>query len=93
MIDFNNIKCALKGSDATYNIVNIFFRYILKGVPKDTWIAPMQLMNTLWVMDVKQWSERILEFMDWPDWILVKTRSHHIFPLGDHSNDIRHFAL
>ncbi len=34
MIDFNDIKCALKGNDATNNIMNIFFCYILKGVPK-----------------------------------------------------------
>jgi len=64
MIDLNDIKCALKGNDATDNIVNIFFYSILRGVPKDIWIAPMQLMNTLWVIDVKQWFERILEFMD-----------------------------
>jgi hypothetical protein len=34
MIDLNDIKCALKGNDATNNIMNIFFCYILKGVPK-----------------------------------------------------------
>jgi len=56
MIDFNNIKCALKDNDAIDNIMNIFFRHILKGVPKDPWIALTQLMNTLWVVDVKQWS-------------------------------------
>jgi hypothetical protein len=55
----------------------------LKEVPKDTWIAITQLMNPLWAIDVKQWLERILEFMDWLDWILAKTKSHHIFPLGD----------
>ncbi len=31
MIDFNDIKCALKDNDATDNIVNIFFRHIFKG--------------------------------------------------------------
>jgi hypothetical protein len=54
MIDFNNINCALKDNDAIDNIMNIFFRHILKGVPKDPWIALTQLMNTLWVIDVKQ---------------------------------------
>jgi len=76
MIDFNDIKCAIKSSDVTNNIMNIFFYCILKGVPKDTWIAPMQLMNTLCIIDVEQWPKRIGEFMDWK---MVKGKSHHIF--------------
>jgi len=40
MIDLNDIKYVLKGSDAINNIVNIFFHHILKGVWEDTWIAP-----------------------------------------------------
>jgi hypothetical protein len=43
IIDLNNIKCVLKGSDATDNIVNMFLNYILKGLPKYTWITPTQL--------------------------------------------------
>jgi hypothetical protein len=80
MINLNNIKCAIKGNDATKNIVNIFFYRIFKGVPRDAWIAPTQLMNTLWEVDVKQWLERIGEFMEWPDWKMAKGKSHHIFP-------------
>jgi hypothetical protein len=37
-------------------------------------------MNTIWVVDVKQWLERIGEFMEWLDWKMVKGKSHHIFP-------------
>jgi len=36
MIDLNDIRCMLKGSDAIDNIVNIFFYHILKGIPEDT---------------------------------------------------------
>jgi hypothetical protein len=32
MIDLNDIKCVLKGSDAINNIMNIFFHHILKDV-------------------------------------------------------------
>jgi hypothetical protein len=78
MIDLNNIKCAIKGSDVINNIMNLFFCCILKGVPRDMWIAPMQLMNTLCTIDVKQWLERIGEFMDWK---MVKGKSHDIFPI------------
>ncbi len=77
MINLNNVKCAIKDSDVTNNIMNIFFCRIFEGVPRDTWIAPMQLMNTLCTIDVKQWMERIGEFMHWK---MVKGKSHHIFP-------------
>jgi len=80
MINLNDIKCALKGSDATNNVMNIFFHHILKGVLGDPWNTPMQLMNTIWVVDVKQWLERIGEFMERLDWKMVKGKSHHIFP-------------
>jgi hypothetical protein len=82
MIDLNHIKCAINGSDATNNIVNIFFYCIFKRVFGDTWIAPMQLMNILWEVDVKQWLERIKEFMEWLDWKMAKGKSHHIFPFA-----------
>jgi hypothetical protein len=77
MINLNNIKYAIKGSDVTNNIMNHYFCCIFKGVPRDTWIAPMQLMNTLCTIDVKQWLERIGKFMYWK---MVKGKSHHIFP-------------
>jgi len=80
MVDLNDIKCVIDGSDVTDNIMNIFFYRIFKGVPRDMWIAPMQLMNTLWVVDVKQWLERIGKFMEWPDWKMAKVKSHHNFP-------------
>jgi hypothetical protein len=35
-------------------------------------------MNTLCTIDVKQWLERIGEFMDWK---MVKGKSHDIFPI------------
>jgi hypothetical protein len=75
-----NIKCVIKGSDATNNIMNIFFYRIFKGVPGYAWIAPKQLMNTLWEVDVKQLLERIGEFLECLDWKMAKGKSHHIFP-------------
>ncbi len=42
----------------------------------------MQLMNILWEVDVKQWLERIKEFMEWLDWKMAKGKSHHIFPFA-----------
>jgi hypothetical protein len=72
----------IKNSDARNNIVNIFFHCILIGVPRNTWIAPTKLMNTLWEVDMKKLLEKIGKFMEWPDWKMVKGKSHHIFPFA-----------
>lgn len=77
MIDLNDIKCVIKGSDVTNNIRNIFFYRIFKGVSRNIWIPPTQLMNTLCTIEVKQWPKRIGKFMDWK---MVKAKSHQIFP-------------
>jgi hypothetical protein len=53
LINMNGINYVLKGTNAIDNIMNIFFHCFLQRIPIDMWIMLMNLMNALFIMDLK----------------------------------------